>query len=150
MKKIILGLCILTTGILMCVSARAMDEVRVPVKVKAEFRHEYKHVNGVAWAMNDGRYEVSFRKDGKPEPMVARYNGVGHRIDTRVAVAQSEMPVKAVGHLEEKYRDSYTHKYTRIERRWKRDLYMVKVKDKGNFVPVYVDKDGHEHDYSSR
>ena len=150
MKKILLGLCFLTASTLMCASARAMDEVRVPVKVKAEFHHEYKHVTEIAWTYNDGRYVVSFKKEGKPESMMARYNGYGHRIDTRVAVEQSEMPVKAVGHLEEKYRGSYTHQYTRIERPWKRDLYMVKVKDKGNFVPVYVDKDGHEHDYASR
>jgi hypothetical protein len=149
MKKIILGLCLLSATTLMCASAHAMDEVRVPVKVKAEFHHEYKHVSNVNWAMKDGRYEVSFLKDGKTD-MLARYEGTGHRIDTRVAVAQSAMPVKAVGHLEEKYHGTYTHTYTRIERPWKMDLYMVKVKDKGTYVPVYVDKNGHEHDYASR
>ena len=72
---------------------------------------------------------------------------VGHRIDTRETIAQSAMPEKAVGHLEEKYHGAFTHTYTKIHRPWKKDLYMVKVKDKG---PVYVDKDGREHDYASR
>ena len=151
MKKIILGLCLLSATTLLCVaSVNAMDEVRVPVKVKAEFHHEYKHVSNVAWALRDGRYEVNFQKDGRPGTMCARYNGNGHRIDTRITVAQTDMPVKAVGHLEEKYRGSYTHKYMKIERPWKKDLYMVQVKDKGSYVPVYVDKDGREYDYASR
>jgi hypothetical protein len=81
---------------------------------------------------------------------VARYEGTGHRIDTREAIAQNAMPIKAVGHLEEKYHGAYMHTYTRIHRPWKKDLYMVDVKDKGKSVPVYVDKDGHEHDYASR
>ena len=149
MKKIIMGLCFFSAATLVCASAQAMDDVRVPVKVKAEFRHEYKHVSNVSWTMNDGRYFVNFRKDGRTD-MVARYEGTGHRIDTREEVAQSAMPVKAVGHLEEKYPGAYKHTYTKIHRPWKRDLYMVKVKNKGNYVPVYVDKDGHEHDYTSR
>src|ERR1700677_3238236 len=128
MKKIILGLCLLSTTTLMCASAHAMDGVSVPVKVRAEFHHEYKHVSKVNWTTNDGRYEVSFLKDGKTD-MSARYEGSGHRIDTREMIAQSAMPVKAVGHLEEKYRGTYTHTYTRIHRPWKRDLYMVNVKD---------------------
>jgi hypothetical protein len=150
MKKIILGLCLLTTTTLLCATARAMDEVRVPVKVKAEFRHEYKHVSSVTWEYRDGRYFVSFHKEGHPQMMTARYNMTGHRIDTRMEVAQNAMPVKAVGHLEEKYRNSYSHKYMKIERPWAKDLYMVKVKDKGSYVPVYVDKDGNEHDYARR
>ena len=149
MKKIILGLCLLSATTLMCASAKALDEVRVPVKVKAEFHHEYKHVSQVNWTMNEGRYDVSFCKDGKTN-MLARYEMTGHRIDTRETVAQSAMPVKAVGHLEEKYGSTYTHTYTRIHRPWKKDLYMVKVKDKGKNWPVYVDKEGHEHDYASR
>ncbi|HTR28446.1 MAG TPA: hypothetical protein VMH27_04205 [Puia sp.] len=149
MKKIILGLCLLSASSFVCLSVRAMDDVRVPVKVRAEFHHEYKHVSNVSWAMNDGRYEVRFRKDGTTD-MVARYEGTGHRIDTREPIAQSAMPVKAVGHLEEKYGKSYTHTYTRIHRPWKKDLYMVKVKDGGKNFPVFVDKDGHEHDYGSR
>jgi hypothetical protein len=150
MKKIILGLCLLSATTLMCASARAMDELRVPVKVKAEFHHEYKHVSNVSWTMKDRQYDVSFRDDGKTD-MLARYDWSGHRIDTRETVAQSAMPVKAVGHLEEKYPGAYTHTYTKIHRHfWKKDLYMVKVKDKAGYVPVYVDKDGHEHDYASR
>jgi hypothetical protein len=155
MKKIILGLCLLSATTLMCASARAMDELRVPVKVKAEFHHEYKHVSNVSWTIKDGRYCVSFRQDGTKredgtKDMLARYEGTGHRIDTRETIAQSAMPVKAVGHLEEKYPGAYTHTYTKIRRPWKKDLYMVKVKDKSGYVPVYVDKDGHEHDYASR
>jgi hypothetical protein len=149
MKKIIMGLCLLSATTLIFASVHAMDEVRVPVKVKAEFHHEYKHVSNVNWAYKDGRYLVNFRQDGKTD-MLARYEGTGHRIDTREPIAQSAMPVKAVGHLEEKYRGSYTHTYTRIHRPWRRDLYEVKVKDKGNYVPVYVDKDGKEHDYAGR
>ena len=127
-----------------------MDELRVPVKVKAEFHHEYKRVSNVSWTLKDGRYDVRFRDDGKTD-MLARYDWSGHRIDTRETVAQSAMPVKAVGHLEEKYPGAYTHTYTKIHRHfWKKDLYMVKVKDKSGYVPVYVDKDGHEHDYASR
>jgi hypothetical protein len=149
MKKIILGLCLLSATTLMCASAHATDELSVPVKVKAEFRHEYKHVSNVSWALKDDRYCVNFRKDGKTD-LMARYDITGHRIDTRETIAQSAMPVKAVGHLEEKYPGAYTHTYTRIHRPWKKDLYMVKVKDKSGYVPVYVDKDGHEHDYGSR
>src|SRR5580700_2133772 len=149
MKKIILGLCLLSATTLMCASARAMDELRVPVKVKAEFHHEYRHVSNVRWTMNDGRSCVRFRQDGKTD-LLARYEGTGHRIDTRETIAQSAMPVKVVGHFEEKYPGAYTHTYTKIHRPWKRDLFMVKVKDKAGYVPVYVDKDGHEHDYASR
>ncbi|HET6255694.1 MAG TPA: hypothetical protein VFE32_16575 [Puia sp.] len=149
MKKIILGLCLSSAATLMCASVHAMDDVRVPVKVRAEFHHEYKHVSAVNWTLKDGRYDVSFRKDGKTD-LMARYDGTGHRIDTRENVAQNAMPVKAVGHLEEKYHGAYSHTYTRIHRPWKKDLYMVKVKDKGSYVPVYVDKDGHEHGYASR
>ena len=149
MKKIIMGLCLLSATALVCANVNAMDPVKVPLKVRAEFHHEYKHVSNVNWTTKEGRYVVDFRKDGK-EDMEARYGGTGHRIDTREQIAQTSMPEKAVGHLQEKYGDTYTHKYTKINRPWKRDLYMVKVKDSGKNFPVYVDKDGHEHDYSGQ
>ncbi|HXD76599.1 MAG TPA: hypothetical protein VN616_02265 [Puia sp.] len=148
MKKIILGICVLSACALMCASARAMDPVRVPLKVRAEFHHEYKNVSGVSWKVRDGRYDVSFRKDGSDE--MARYDNTGHRIDTRAEVPQASMPVKAIGHLEKKYPGEYSHTYTRIARPWKKDLYMVKVKDHGTYRSVYVDKNGHEHQYMSR
>lgn len=149
MKKIILGLCLLSATMLLCASVQAMDEVRVPLKVRAEFHHEYKHVSDVNWTMKDGHYDVRFKKDGTE--MMARYEGTGHRIDTREAVAQSAVPEKTVGHLEQKYAGSFSHSYTRINRPWKKDLYMVNVKDsKGKNIPVYVDKNGREHEYSSR
>lgn len=133
----------------MCASAHALDDVRVPVKVRAEFRHEYKHASNVNWTEKDRRYYVSFVNDGKTN-LMARYDGTGHRIDTRESISPSAMPEKAVGHLEEKYHGAYTHTYTRIDRPWKKDLYMVKVKNKGKDIPVYVDKNGREHDYASR
>lgn len=148
MKKIVLGLCVLSATTWMCASAHASDNVTVPLKVRAEFRHEYKHVSNVDWTVKDGRYCVSF-VDGKAN-LMARYDGTGHRIDTRESISRNAMPEKAVSHLEEKYHGAYTHTYTRIHRPWKKDLYMVKVKNKGKDVPVYVDKDGREHDYASR
>lgn len=146
MKKIILGICLLSASALICGPASAMDPVRVPLKVRAEFHHEYKHVSGVSWTLKDGRYDVQFSKGGTDE--MARYDGSGHRIDTRIAVTQTAMPEKVVGHLEEKYHGGYNHTYTKIARPWKKDLYMVKVKEHGTYQPVYLDKNGHEVEYS--
>lgn len=150
MKKIILGLSLLAAATLMSASAGAMDNVTVPSKVRSAFHHEYKNATAVAWTKKDGRYDVSFRMDGKTD-MIARYDFSGHRIDTRMPLAQSAMPVKVVGQLEKNYPGGYSHSFTKIERPWwRKDLYMTKVKENGSYKPIYFDKNGHVEAYASR
>lgn len=146
MKKIIAGCCLLSAGLLISASAGAMDPVKVPMKVKAVFHHEYKDASNVNWTADNRDYDVSFRKNGTQE--TARYDWTGHRLDTRVAVPENAMPDKVLSHMDKKYHGSYSHDGTKIERPWKKDLYMVKVHHKGKSVPVYMDKKGHEQQYS--
>ncbi|HLI93947.1 MAG TPA: hypothetical protein VKU83_10070 [Puia sp.] len=148
MKKIIFGCCLVSASLLICTAAGAMDPVKVPMKVKAVFHHEYKDAQDVRWTMRDRDYTVSFRKDGTRE--MAQYDWTGHRLDTRVAVPENALPDKVVSHLDKKYHGNYSHSGTLIERPWKKDLYMVNVHQKGKSVPVYMDKKGHEHGYARR
>jgi hypothetical protein len=121
---------------------------KVPYKVRSAFHHEYKDAASPVWTMKNGKWDVSFRKDGTTE-MTACYNWSGHRIDTRMPVAQTAVPAMVIHQLKVQYPGEYSHTFTKIERPWKRDLYMVKVDEKGSRKSLYLDKYGHEHDYAS-
>ena len=148
MKKIIFGCCLMSASLLIYTAAGAMDPVKVPMKVKAVFHHEYKDAQDVSWTRDNRDYDVSFRKGRTRE--TAQYDWTGHRLDTRVAVPENAMPDKVVGHLDAKYHGKYSHSGTKIERPLKKDIYMLKVHEKGRSVPVYMDKNGHEHGYARR
>ena len=99
--------------------------------------------------MKNGKWDVSFEKGGNM-PMTACYNWSGHRIDSRMKVEQSAVPTKVIDQLKDKYPEGYSHEFTKIQRPWKKDLYMAKVKEKGSFKSLCLDRFGHEHDYASR
>jgi hypothetical protein len=157
MKKIIIGLCVVTTTLMGAASAYSMpvaggtpvNNVNVPVKVKSAFHHEYKDATSPVWAIKNGKWDVSFRKDGTTD-MTACYNWSGHRIDSRMPIAQSAVPSRVIDKLKDKYPGEYAHNFTKIDRPWKMNLYMVKVDEKGARKSLYLDKYGHEHDYTSR
>ena len=156
MKKIIMALGVLTTTTLMCAAAPSgtpVNGTNAPYKVRSAFHHEYKDAASPVWTAKDGKWDVNFHRDndkGVATEMTACYTWSGHRIDTRMPVDQNALPIKVIDRLKDKYRGVYSHTFTKIERPWKRDLYMVKVDEKGSRRALYMDKYGHEHDYVSR
>jgi hypothetical protein len=148
MKKIILGVCLLSASTLMCTAVYASD-MTAPFKVRSAFHHEYKDATAPVWILKEGKWDVSFKKGGNVS-MTASYNWSGHRIDSWMAVEQSAVPTKVIDQLKDKYPEGYSHEFTKIQRPWKRDLYLAKVKEKGSFKSLYLDKNGHEFDYASR
>ena len=158
MKKIIMALCVLSTTTLICAaSAYSMPVtgstpvagVNVPGKVKSAFHHEYKDATSPVWAMKNGKWDVSFRKDGATD-MTACYSWSGHRIDSKMPVSESAVPDRVINKLKDRYPGEFSHNFTKIDRPWKMDLYMVKVDQKGSHKSLYLDKWGHEHDYASK
>jgi len=151
MKKIILGLCLITsTGIVF--AGTPTHKMTVPGSVKESFRRDYPDAPVAHWKMVNGKWETSFRKmdDQDHQLMTACYDPRGHRIDTRMAVAQNTVPDKVMRRLNEKYPGSYRHNFTKIDRAGKRDLYAVKVRKQGTYRTLYMDNKGHERDYAIR
>lgn len=157
MKKIIIGLCVVATTTLCATGAYSMpvagntavNNVNVPFKVRSAFHHEYKDAASPVWTMKNGKWDVSFVKDGATN-MTACYNWSGHRIDSRMPISQSAVPERVIHKLKDKYGGEYAHNFIKIDRPWKMDLYMVKVDEKGAHKSLYLDKWGHEHDYASK
>ena len=153
MKKIIIGLCLLSATTVMYardMRTRNTPERNVPMSVKERFHKDYPDASSIHWKYNEGRWDASFRKmDGNIE-MTSCYDAKGHHIDSRVPLARTAVPDKVMSRLNEKYPGQYAHRYTRIERPMKRDLYLVKVKQQGTYRNLYLDKRGHERDYASR
>ena len=113
MKKIIIGLCLLSATTMMYardMKTRNTPERNVPMSVKERFHRDYPDANAVHWKYNDGRWDASFRKmDGNIE-MMACYNAKGHHIDSRVPIARAAVPDKVMNRLNEKYPGRYAHR----------------------------------------
>jgi hypothetical protein len=151
MKKIILGLCLLTTTGIMYAGTSAVPG-NVPLKVRQAFHREYKHVDvsTAHWQQSDGKWEASFISPETNTNALARYDFSGHHVNSRIELKQDAMPAKVIDRLNEKFPNHYEHSFTRIERPWKKDLYKVKVKEKGTSRTLYLDKMGNEKDYAGR
>lgn len=153
MKKIIIGLCLLSaTTMTYAINTPAINtpERNVPTSVKERFHKDYPDANAVHWKYTDGRWDANFRKMDDNRMMDACYNGKGHRIDTRMPITQSSVPDKVIRSLNEKYPGRYTHHFTKVDRPNKRDLYAVRVKQQKGYRTLYIDRSGHERDYASR
>ena len=151
MKKIILGLCLVSaTTIMYARDIRNTPERNVPMSVKERFHRDYPDANATHWKYTNGKWNANFRKMDGNRMMDAYYNSKGHRIDTRMAIAPAAVPDKVMHRLNEKYPGQYTRHFTKVERPNKRDLYEVRVKKQGIYKSLYMDGRGHERDYASR
>jgi hypothetical protein len=148
MKKMIIGLCLISATTL--TYATNTPERNVPVSVKEKFHKDYPDARAVQWKYAEGRWNANFHKGNGNTEMMSGYNAKGHHIDSRVPIAQTAIPDKVMNRLNEKYSGQYTQHYTKIERPMKRDLYKVRVKKQGVYRDLYLDKRGHEKDYASR
>ena len=149
MKKIILGLCLITTTGL-TFAGTPTPKMIVPRTVKESFHRDYPRAASEHWKKVDGKWESSFWKTDDKINMTACYDSKGRRIDSRMPVTQAVVPDKVMHRLNDKYAGSYSHRFTRIDRPRKSDLYAVKVKKQGTYKTLYIDKKGHERDYASR
>jgi hypothetical protein len=98
--------------------------------------------------MVDGKWNADFRTNGNA--ITACYDGKGHRIDSRMPVAQANVPDKVIHQLRDKYPGERVHSFTKIDRPHKRDLYKVRMTQQGTAKTIYMDKRGHQRDYASR
>jgi hypothetical protein len=149
MKKIILGLCLITSTVIVFAGA-PRPKMIVPGSVRESFHRDYPEASASNWKMVNGKWETSFRKMDDHRMVTACYNGKGHRIDSRMGIAQNAVPDKVMHRLNERYPGSYRHDFTKIDRARKGDLYAVKVRKQGVYRTLYMDKKGHERDYASR
>jgi len=153
MKKIIIGLCLLSATTFTYAnapSARITPERKVPLHVVERFHKNYPDATAVHWTYTSGRWNASFHKMDGNRDMNACYNSKGHHIDSRYALARTAVPNKVVEQVDVRYPGRYEHHYTKIERPMKRDLYRVRVKQQGVYKTLYMDSHGHERDYASR
>ena len=150
MKKMIIGLCLITATTM--TFAMNTPESNVPISVREKFHKQYPDANAVHWKYQSGKWDASFHRTNGNMDMTACYDAKGHRQYSRIPVARQAMPDKVMAHLNEKYAGRYTSHYTRIDRPMKQDLYEVRVKEPGKrtYRDLYLDKRGHERDYASR
>jgi hypothetical protein len=149
MKKIILGLCLLTATTLTYAKDRITPERNVPLHVRETFHKNYPDANAVQWTYMNGKWNANFHKMDGNRDMKACYNAKGHHIDSRYALAQTAVPANVIKKTDVRY-PGYAHHYTKIERPMKRDLYQVRVRKQGVDKILYMDSRGHEKDYASR
>ena len=150
MKKIIIGLCLLSATTFTYAQDRYTSEQNVPQHVRETFHKNYPDANAVHWKYMNGRWNANFHKTDGDRDIQACYNSKGHHIDSRYALAPTAVPSKVVEQVDVKYPGRYAHHYTKIERPMKRDLYRVRVKEQGVYKTRYMDSHGHERDYASR
>ena len=150
MKKIIIGLCLLSATTFTYAKDKITPERNVPIHVRETFHKNYPDASAVHWTYMNGRWNANFHKMDGNIDMKACYNTKGHHVDSRYALTQTAVPVKVVEQVDVKYPGRYAHHYTKIERPMKRDLYQVRVKEQGVYKTLYMDRRGHEKDYASR
>jgi hypothetical protein len=150
MKKIIIGLCLLSATAFTYANQGYTPERKVPLHVVESFHKKYPDATTVHWTHMSGRWNANFHKmDGNME-MNAHYDARGHYIDSRYEVAPAAVPEKVVQQVDVRYPGRYEHHYTKIERPMKRDLYRVRVREQGVYKTRYMDSHGHERDYAIR
>jgi hypothetical protein len=150
MKKIIIGLCLLSVTTFTYANNRQTPERKVPLHVVEAFHKHYPDATTVHWTYTNGRWNANFHKMDGNMDMNAGYNAKGHRIDSRYALTRTAVPDKVVEQVDVRYPGQYEHHYTKIERPMKRDLYRVRVRKQGVYRTLYMDSNGHERDYASR
>jgi len=140
MKKSILGLGLLFAGTWLF--------AQVPNKVRDQFRRDYPYASATSWNRTNGKFNANFRTNGNS--ITACYDTKGHRIDSRMPVTQAAVPDKVIHRLRDRYPGERAHSFTKIDRPHKRDLYKVRITQRGMTKNIYMDKNGHERDYASR
>ena len=95
MKKII-GILVLTAGIVSSSQAQKLTAGKVPLAVKTAFTKLHS-VTKVNWEMEKNNYEAAFKLNGKKTSEVYTANGV--LIETEVAIRSAELPVAVLSKL---------------------------------------------------
>jgi hypothetical protein len=150
MKKIIIGLCLLSATTLTYAKDRTTPERNVPMHVRATFHKNYPDANTVHWTYTNGRWNANFHKMDGNVDVNACYDAKGRHVDSKVPLIQTSVPSKVIETVDIRYPGRYSHHYTKIERPMKRDLYRVRVRKQGVYKTLYMDSRGHERDYASR
>ncbi|MBB6501246.1 hypothetical protein [Pedobacter cryoconitis] len=95
MKKII-GILMLTVGIVSGSQAQKLTAGKVPVAVKTAFTKLHPATKA-SWEMEKNNYEAGFKLNGKKTSEVYTANGV--LIETEVAIKSTELPVAVLSKL---------------------------------------------------
>ena len=149
-KNIVLGLCLATASTSMYAQGmHSSHERTVPMSVKESFHKDYPDADATNWKYSNGKWNADFHKMNENVSMAAYYDEKGRRIDTRMPVAENTVPKKVTTHINERY-PGHDYHYTKIDRKGKRDLYMVRVKQHNRYKTMYFDHRGHETSYASR
>ena len=149
-KSTFLGICLVAASSVMYAQGMHSTHNKVPNSVTERFHKDYPDANKTNWSYTNGKWNADFRRTGNNEKMMACYNEKGHRLDSRISVAETSVPSKVRARIHDKYPGDYAHNYRKIDRPWKGDLYQVRVKEHGVYKTQYFDKRGHERDYASR
>jgi hypothetical protein len=95
MKKIIIA-----AFILLSLNAVAQKEA-IPTAAKSAFSKAFPTASKVKWEKEDGKYEVTFEKEGKE--MSAVYDATGKLHESEVSIAISDLPTNAITYMKDHY-----------------------------------------------
>lgn len=83
-------------------SAQKLDASKVPAAVREAFAKQYPNIKDVKWEMEDGKYEASFKQDGKS--MSTLQNAQGNITETETSIKVEELPASASAYVKEHYK----------------------------------------------
>jgi hypothetical protein len=148
-KNLIIGVCLVSAStVTYAQGMHSSHERAVPASVKESFHKDYPDADATNWKYVNGRWNADFRKMNENVSMAACYDGKGRRIDSRIPVAQNAVPEKVVNRVNQRF-PGRDYRFTKIDRRGKRDLYMVRVKQRSGYKTLYLDHRGRETSYAA-
>jgi Skp family chaperone for outer membrane proteins len=110
MKKIIILLAVF--AIAFQAKAQKLDASKVPATVKAAFAKQYPKITSVKWEMEDGKYEASFKQDGKSMSTLQDSNG--NITETEVDIKVADLPASVTSYVKQHYKGKAIKEGARI------------------------------------
>jgi len=142
MKKLFALLTVMTC-IFFAASGQQLKEAQVPSKVKLAFNKSYPKTMG-KWELEDNKYEVNFKSEGKT--MSAVIDKMGNITETETDIAVSELPASVTDYVKQHYKGAKITEASTIKKNGGEMNYEARVKGKdvifdanGKFMKVAKD-----------
>lgn len=138
-KKVFLGLIVISTTTLFAQSEGKTKKVIVPTEVKAAFAKEFpaKKAN---WEMEDSNYEAEFRMNGNDAS--ALYDTKGHQKALEIAINKEELPANVMLYLKKNYPSNKITETAKITDDKKEITYEVEIKKERKLYDVLFNSKG--------
>jgi hypothetical protein len=126
---------ILVLPVFVVASAQKLDANKIPLATKQAFMQKYPGVDG-KWEKEDGNYEVSFKKEGKPRSAVIDEKGA--ILETETDIEVSSLPAGIESYIKMHYKGAAIKEAAQIVKANGETIYEAEV----NKIDLLFDANG--------